>query len=464
MATVTASSSATADVAGEIDAILRDPYFKNTRVGIKIVRLKPSGPAETVFEKEPTRPLIPASNLKLVTTAAALDALGPQFVFRTRLLHKADTLAIVGDGDPSLGDAEALAGTGWKSTTLFEKWADAIAAKGVKSAAGLVYDDSIFDATYVHPDWPEDQIHKRYVAGVAGLNFNANCFDFYLRPQGPGKLVDYTVDPETTYATVANSCVGGNKNAVWLSRLPTSSKIELRGQTDGANAKPISVTVENPALFTATVLRDVLDKAGIKIAGTVKRDSSVRTAPDGWQPLAVYETPIAQVLARSNKDSMNVYAEALCKRLGAQAGGPGGVGSWQTGTAALGKYLQSLGIDAGQFTIDDGCGLSRKNLISPAALVAVLEHEFAAAHRDVYLTSLAVAGVDGTLDDRFAGSSLRERVIGKSGFISGVSALTGFAKAKDGSTFAFSILFNGIADGTNGRAKALQEKIVQTLD
>ena len=455
-----------ADVTDSIEGVLRDPYFKKVQVGIKIVKLGEKAPATPVYEKDAVRPLIPASNLKLITTAAALDKLGPQFVFRTRLLQKADTLAFVGDGDPSLGDAEVLEGTGWKSTTLFEKWAEGVAARGVKSAAKLVYDDGIFDSRYVHPNWPEDQIHKRYVAGVGGLNFNANCLDFYLRPKGAGQVVDYTVDPLTSYAPVANSCVGGSRSAVWLSRLPSSNKIELRGQADAANAKPISVTVEDPSLFTSTVLRDVLKKGGIDVGGEVTRDATVRAAVNDWQELAVYETPLAQVLARANKDSMNLYAEALCKRVGAAAAQSAtpGVGSWATGTAAVGDFLRSVGVDAAQFSLDDGCGLSRKNVVSPAAIVAVLQHEFYAPHRDVYLTSLSVAGVDGTLKDRFDTSTLRERVIGKSGYISGVSGLSGFVKAKDGSTYAFSILFNGIAEGTNSRAKVLQERIVQSID
>lgn len=462
MAMLSASTTVSrADVAGGIEAVLRDPYLKKVQIGIKIAKLGPTGPAATIYEKEPTHPLTPASNLKLITTAAALDKLGADFVFRTKLLQKGDTLALVGDGDPSLGDAEALEGTGWHSTTLFEKWAEVLAGRGVKSAGKLVYDDSIFDEHYVHPDWPPDQLHKRYVAGVAGLNFNANCLDFYLKPKGIGAVVDYTVDPSTSYAPIKNSCVGGKANAVWLSRLPNSNTIELRGQIDMANQKPVSVTVENPPLYTATVLRDVLNKCGVTVAGDVKRDPTVHTQTD-WQTLVTYETPIASVIARANKDSMNLYAEALGKRIGAQTDKAGG--SWKSGTAGVGDFLKSLDIDAGQFNLDDGCGLSRKNVISPAAIVAVLQHEFYAKHKDVYLASLSVAGVDGTLKDRFNGSPLRERVIGKSGFIDGVSALAGFVKAKDGSTYVFSILFNGIAAGTNSRAKVLQEKIVQTLD
>ncbi|MDB5328830.1 MAG: dac [Phycisphaerales bacterium] len=462
MAAFAATSLVQADVSSTIEGVLRDPYLKNVRVGVKIAKLNGESPATVIYEHEPTRPLTPASNLKLITTAAALDTLGPDFVFRTRLLQKDSTLALVGDGDPSLGDAEALEKTGWTSTTLFEKWAESVKARGVKGFGKLVYDDSIFDEKYVHPTWPANQIHLRYVAGVAGLNLNANCLDFYLQPKGKGAVVDYRVDPTTTYAPIANTCVGGTKNAVWLSRAADSNKIELRGQTDAANGKPISVTVDDPSKFTATVLADTFKKAGIPIEGDIERDATVRAAADSWQPLAVYETPITTIIARANKDSMNLYAEALCKRVGAKVSGESG--SWANGPAAVGAFLQSIGVSADQFSFDDGCGLSKKNVISPGAILAVLEHEYRSKHRDAYLTSLAVAGVDGTLKDRFGGSGLRERVIGKSGFIASVSALAGFVKAKDGSTYVFSILFNGIAEGTNSHAKLLQEKIVAAVD
>ena len=455
------SSIAAADVKSGIEAVLRDPYLKNVRVGIKIVKLGDKAPGDTIYELEPTKPLTPASNLKLVTTAAALDTLGPDFQFRTRLLKNGNTLALVGDGDPSLGDSEALSKAGWKSTTLFEKWGEALIAAGVKSADKLVYDDSIFDGPFVHPSWPPDQLNERYVAGVAGLNFNANCIGVSLTPRGNGVVADVATDPPTSYVTVVNTCVGSSRNAVRLGWIDGTTKLQVRGTIDAPNGVPFWCTIADPPAYTATVLRDVLVKAGVTITGEVTRDPTVRQHAADWQPLAVYETPIAQVVARANKDSMNLYAEALAKRTGAAKGG---VGNWKTSAEAIGAFLQSIGVPADQFSLDDGCGLSRKNVVSPNVLVSVLEREFYGPGREPYLASLSIAGVDGTLKDRFAGTKLRERVIGKSGFINGVSALAGFVKAKDGSTYIFSILFNGIAEKSNSHAKTIQEKIVQTLD
>ncbi|HEY0007864.1 MAG TPA: D-alanyl-D-alanine carboxypeptidase/D-alanyl-D-alanine-endopeptidase [Tepidisphaeraceae bacterium] len=445
----------------DISAVLRDPYFKNVKAGVKIVRLSenPATESTVLFEHQPALALIPASNLKLITTAAALEKFGPDFRYRTSLLQKGASLAIIGDGDPTLGDAELLKPLGWHSTTLFKKWAAALSERGLKSADELLVDDSIFDNTFVHPNWPTDQLHKRYVAGVGGLNFNANCLDFYLETRGVGEKVAFTIEPQTEYAPVQNECVQGSRSAVWLSRMPGAREIILRGQIDRSNQEAISVTIDDPGLFAGHALRDAFGRGNIAIAKAPERQKV--TPADGWQTLAVHETPIEQVLARANKDSMNLYAEALCKRLGqAETGEPG---SWPSGTAAIGNYLKSIGIPAEQFTLDDGCGLSRKNTISADAVVQVLQREFAAPHRELYLRTLAVAGVDGTLKDRFSSSRLRERVLAKSGFIDGVSSLSGYVKAADGQWYAFSILFNGIAKGTNSTAKRMQEKIVEAI-
>lgn len=456
---------ARADMKDSIDAVLADPYLKRVEAGVKIVRLGESPEKSvTLYERGATTPLIPASNLKLITTAAALDGLGADFHFRTLLVQSGTKLAIVGDGDPTLGDAEMLKKVGWQSTTTFKTWGEALAARGLKQVDSLVYDDSILDGTFVHPNWPADQLHKRYVAGVAGLNFNANCLDFYLKPNARGATVSYETDPPTEYAKVENNCTYTDRNAVWLSRAATSRSIELRGQTNGANGEPISVTIDEPPLFTATVLQETFAKAGVAIAGSPTRDA-VRSKLGEWVTLAIHETPIEQVIARANKDSMNVYAEALCKRLGA-AKSPTEPGSWKTGTTAVGAFLQSVGVPAGEFSLDDGCGLSRKNTISPNAIVHVLMHEHFAARREAFIASLSVAGTDGTLKDRFDTiPAFHQRVIGKSGFIDGVSSLSGFLKSKDGqTTYAFSILFNGIGKGTNSNAKRLQERIVAAIE
>lgn len=455
-----------ADLASDVDAVLRDKLLSNATVGIEIVALgDTAGESKVLLRRKHETPLIPASNLKLITTSAALERFGADFKFDTQLVKHGDDLVIVGDGDPTLGDVELIRKYGWTTLTVFESWAAGLKQLNIKSVANIRVDDSVFDTQFVHANWPADQLNLRYVAGVGGLNLNANCIDFYLGATAKGSVVNYVLDPPTNYATVRNACYTSDQNAVSLAMEPGTRAINLRGTSPGSRV-PISVTIDDPPMFAATVLSETLAKAGITMTGTVQRDRSVRQAlasnADGYAVLAHHTTPIGVVLARANKDSMNLYAESLCKRLG--FGVTGEPGSWQNGPAATSAFLSSLDIPREQFSLDDGCGLSKKNGISAGAISAVLQHMYFSPNRQAFFDSLAVAGVDGTLDDRFKGTDLRARVFGKSGFVNGVSSLSGYFKGKNDRWYAFSILMNGIPNKSNSQIKPLQEKIVRAAE
>jgi serine-type D-Ala-D-Ala carboxypeptidase/endopeptidase (penicillin-binding protein 4) len=254
-----------------------------------------------------------------------------------------------------------------------------------------------------------------------------------------------------------------------VNRQPGTNIILVKGEVP-SNGVRTYVTVHDPSLYAGTVLAELTAAGGIKMSGEVKRDVTIRkqdpsaqAAAGKWTIVGVHETPLSAVITRMNKDSVNLYAEALCKRMGFDAA-KGASGNWQNGGAATAAYLKSVGIPETDFTLADGCGLSRKNEISPRALVRVLCSEFYGKNREAYIASLSVAGVDGTLDDRFRGSDLRKRVFGKSGFIEGVSAVTGYLQAKDGQWYAFAVMVNGIPRLSNGEVKLLQERIVKAVD
>jgi D-alanyl-D-alanine carboxypeptidase/D-alanyl-D-alanine-endopeptidase (penicillin-binding protein 4) len=473
------AASARADLRADVQKVLDDKLLHKGRVGVEIVRLgEKAAEDEVVFQSEANAPFVPASNLKLVTTAAALEGLGVRFRFQTALvLLPNGDLVLIGDGDPSLGDAEYLKKAGWGTGTLFERWA--VQLKDIRKrrqVRDVIVDDSVFDQQFLHPNWPTDQIHKRYAPEVGGLNLNVNCVDFQVQATAPGRLVRYTMDPNTSYVSVRNSCLGGNENKIWLSREASSNDIILRGEAKGSTQAPVSVTVHDPPMFAATVFAEMLTNKGVQRSGGVKRQHGFRERRDqggdenaGWEVIGVHDTPLTTVLARTNKDSMNLYAESLCKRLGREAGKVSGGkkegGSWAAGTVAVADFLRKLGVDEKEFALDDGCGLSKHNLVSPHALTRVLAHEYHGKAREAYMTSLSIAGVDGTLEDRFRTHDMRDlrgRVVGKSGYINGVRTLSGFLKCKDGQYYAFSILMNRIPDDPT--VKVLQEKIVRAMD
>ena len=468
-----------ADLDRGIQAILKDKLLARAAVAVEVVQLGDTPAQDRVLLRHRGEtPLIPASNLKLVTTAAALDGLGSNFRFQTLLVQRGEDLVLVGDGDPTFGDAELLRKVGWETTTVFQNWAQQLRKAELLAFRHVLVDDSIFDETFVHPGWPADQEQARYVAQVAGMSLNLNCIDFFVRGSAPGNPATFRMNPSTSYAPVHNAVVSGGDNAVWINRNRGANDITLRGTCPSSGEVAASVTIHDPALFAATVLAETLKANGVHVEGKVARDRTVRETllsnaqsairnPHSTKPriLAVHETPLPHVLARANKDSVNLYAESLCKRLGATTSA---TGSWPTGAAAMGAFLRRLGIAESQFKLDDGSGLSRENVISADAITAVLRFNYHGSNRNEYLASLAVGGVDGTLDERFrpgtVAPELKARVFGKSGYIVGVSALSGYLKARDGNWYTFCILMNNLPRGSNGRAKYLQDQIVKAID
>ncbi len=247
----------------------------------------------------------------------------------------------------------------------------------------------------------------------------------------------------------------------------------MTGQTPGRGTARVETTVHDPPLYAAQLLAETLGAGGVKVTGQVRRDRTARqrrmeagaAGAAEWPVIGIHETPITTVLGRANKDSVNLYAESLCKRLGADLAKSSG--TWENGTAAVAAFLKHVGIPESEFHLDDGCGLSKENRISPHALATVVAFDFAGKNHDAFFDSLSVAGVDGTLEHRFEAPALRDlrqRVFGKSGFVEGVSTLSGLLKAKDNNWYAFSIMMNGIPRGSNPEIKPLQERIVRAID
>src|SRR5579859_1631312 len=243
-----------ADLAGEVDAVLRDKLLAKASVGIEMVRV---GDGKEVYEHQSRTPLTPASNLKLATTSAALDKFGSDFKFRTALyLHDGD-LVLIGDGDPSMGDSEYLKRVGWHTTQVYETWAAQLKKMGVSTVRNIIIDDSVFDEDTLHPHWPSNQIDHWYVAEVGGLNFNINCVDIMIDASQPGR-VRFSVSPNTHYLNVENTCVAG-QNAVQLGRKPGTNDVVLRGEAAAAVPGPFQETVHDPSMYAGAVLAEVVE-------------------------------------------------------------------------------------------------------------------------------------------------------------------------------------------------------------
>lgn len=447
------------DMAADIRAVLGDKALANGVAGVSVARLGGGGgEVNFVFRSNGDKPLIPASNLKVLTTSAAMATLGPDFRFRTQLLYRDGDLYLIGDGDPTLGDPELGKRTGWAFDTVFKQWAAELKKQGINQVRHVYIDDSIFDSEFVHPSWPTNQLMFDYAAEVGGLSFYFNTVDVFVKAGKGGASV--SAEPPTGYVKLSSEVKVGDKNGVSGSRGRGDNDIVVRGEVKAGGEDKFEMTVFDPGMYAGTVLFETLKREGISMSGGVGRNNGARAAaaaqPGAFKTVGALETPISVVLGRCNKDSANLYAESLAKRLGAK--GSGRQGSWETYRAVAGAWLQRIGVPTSQFVLDDGCGLSRLNRISADGMVRVLAYDFAAGHRDQFIASMSVGGVDGTLTNRFEGD-LKGRVFAKSGFINGVSTLSGYVKTKSGQWYAFSILMNNVSG-----VRALHERIVRAVD
>ncbi len=435
-----------------LNTLLAAPSVKGDSISLDIVEVTPNGPV-SLFSHDATTPLGPASNCKLLTTAAAFERYGPKAAFKTQLFKSGDDLILLGGGDPGLGDSKLAAEAGEKPTTAFDNWATQLKQAGITQYRDLIVDDRIFDNQWIHPNWPADQRLTWWSAPIGGLNFNANCLDWI--PKVAGKAVSLELIPDTSYISVTIKATRGSSNKISLIRPATSNKFELRGTLSTSASTPSSVPIYDPGLWTGTILHDVLTQSGITSSGQIRRPNNGEQFSQGTL-LATHDTPILSVIRRANTNSLNMMAEGLCKRLGYDA--TGAPGSWDSGTAAVKAYVTSLGAKPDWLTLDDGSGLSNKNRVAARAFTTVLAHVAARPDGDQFVATLAIPKEDGTLERRFKSMSVAAHVHAKTGHINGVSTLSGYIDAGN-RQFAFSILVNK----HQGNVNPWQDQICQAL-
>ena len=434
---------------GRLANLLADAQVKGADVGIHIMEVTARGPVE-VYAYHADTPLTPASCAKILTTSTAFETYGPKATFKTQLWRIGDDLLLLGGGDPAFCDAKLSAAAGLQVTSIYDSWADTLKKAGITAYRDLVLDDRVFDYQFVHPNWPADQSLAWYQAPIGGLNFNANCLDWIPKVTAGG--VGAVLIPETSYISVVNKAKRGATNNVWMWRPTDSNRFELRGTIAASASEPESVTIVDPGLWAASILRDRLSANGVQSAGTVKRIPDAGMGNVQAQMLAMAETPILSVIKRANKNSLNMMAEGLCKRLGHDATGK--PGSWENGTAAVAAYMQKLGVPGDLVKMDDGSGLSSKTHIAPRALTAALAHVAAREDGALYVDTFAVPSEDGTLKNRFKGLPVANGIHAKTGHIKGASTLSGYIDVPGegggaGRRLVFSIMVNRYVGNVN---------------
>ena len=431
-----------------LDAVLDRPALASVFWGVEVRSL---ATGKVLYSRNGDKAFRPASTLKLVTTAAALDAFGPDTRLRTTVetAGRLDVTGrilgdvfLVGRGDATLGGGRYGDGHPLRA---FEEMADALRAAGVKRIEGrVVGHEGLFAGERRGNDWGWEDLVWSYGAEVSALSFNDNSVGLKLSPgEQPTDPAILDLVPPSRYYRVLSSVTTappGATTELRLTRDAGTSVIRLSGAIAIGDAPWQGwAALEDPARYAATVFTEVLESRGIAVLGGVVTSSL--PLPAGVRELAAHESPtLAEIVQSVNKDSRNLHAEALLRLLGARLSGEG---SEAAGRIAVGEFLKRQGVRTEAWGVEDGSGLSRSDVLTPAGLVDLLvamdRHPHAAAFRE----SLPIAGVDGTLKTRMKGTRAEGRVLAKTGTLALVNALAGYVTTARGERLAFAALANG---------------------
>ncbi|MEO8499524.1 MAG: D-alanyl-D-alanine carboxypeptidase/D-alanyl-D-alanine-endopeptidase [Vicinamibacteria bacterium] len=430
-----------------IEAILKREVFRPAIVAIDIRDLDTG---KVLFEKNATTNLKPASTMKLFTTAAILDAEGrsgepPATSVETagRLDNLGRILGdvyLVGRGDPNLSDRFEWRG----EKSPFDQLAKDIREAGITRVEGRVIGyDGLFTDESIPESWTADDLVWSYGAEVSALSAFDNSLRLRLEPgerEGdPARLIE---EPLTGFMRIENRALTsapGTKAEVSLSRPLGSRHVVIEGSLPQLGAAWTSaIAAPEPTLFATTLFVEALERHGVSVRDDVI--ASRKPLPASLRPLASIHGPaVAEQIQVVNKESQNLHAETLLRRLGLAVFKDASV---ESSLKAREAFLKGLGVRIEDTAMYDGSGLSRSDLVTARAevdlLVAMAHHPLAKAFRE----SLPIAGVDGTLKRRMVGTKAQGRVFAKTGSLSHVNALAGYVDAISGRHFAISIIVN----------------------
>ncbi|MBN2018721.1 MAG: D-alanyl-D-alanine carboxypeptidase/D-alanyl-D-alanine-endopeptidase [Sedimentisphaerales bacterium] len=452
IAVICIGGAASAELTERLDAIVGAQTQANVRIAVQVVNPETG---TIVYSRNASMPMVPASNMKIITTAAALKYLGPDFFYQTRVGLVGESLAVIGSGDPVLGDKQTAEKNFFDPRWMLKDIAQQLFTADITTITDIIVDSTVFDDERVHPSWSKDELNRWYACEVSGLNYNGNCVEIIA--ETIGSKVQLTLDPPTAYVTIINKCTPtlNPPNTVWGAREANSNVITVLGSCY-RQCQPIRVTIDRPPAFLGFLLAEELKRAGVSVRGHLLEKEI--TASDKLRTIAVYRSSLWDVLERCNKDSLGLAAEALVKTVAASKQPNGKGGSWQAGRGLNSGYLLSLGIPTDQFYIDDGSGLSEKNLLSAHAISTVLCDLYKNASWPNYKKTLAVGGMDGTIDKYFNEPAYKGKIFGKTGYIEGVKSFSGVCTTGGGER-----IFSIITNKANGNTRQAINDVVKAI-
>jgi D-alanyl-D-alanine carboxypeptidase/D-alanyl-D-alanine-endopeptidase (penicillin-binding protein 4) len=440
----------------DIDAVLKDSAFRSVVPSLKVVALS-SG--EVLYDANSELYIRPASNMKLLTSAAALHILGPAYRFRTTVSY--DSLAadssvghlyLRGYGNPDLGSDD------------IDSMARGMAERGLRRVTGdIVADETFFDSLSWGAGWMWDDEPAPYQAYISALGVNRNCVMVTVAVDSTTMQTVVTTEPHTAYVRVVNSSrvvTDTVRERLTISRpasYPPNTIVVAGEMLSTSEPREEELTVLNPSLYAGTLFAEALRRHGVAVDGQVRPGG----VPPGVIERFTHVEGIDSAVVHLNKVSDNLSTEMLLKSLGATLFAP--PGSAAGGRYAVNGFLAAHGIDSARHRMADGSGLSHYSLLRVGLLVDLL---VAMYHRSdlfpLYFASLPIAGVDGTLSSRMKATSAEGNVRAKTGTISGVSSLSGYVRTRDGEFLAFGMTMQDFI-APSSRYRLIQDRICELL-
>lgn len=450
----------------EAQAALRDLQAQLTTVfnapvmahGVWGVHVRSLDRGDVLFAHNANKLMMPASNMKILTMAAAAEQLGWDYRFLTTLETLGSIedgtlrgdLIVRGGGDPTISTRDR------RNEQVFDEWAAALRSAGITAIDGrIIGDDQAFDDEGIGPGWSWDYLEAGYAAPVGALQYNENTADLIVAPGvAAGDPAIIRISPGAGYTlinrVVTREAAGpeGPRGTITIQRRIDSPTLVVSGTIPlGSEEIRRTVAVVNPTLYFAQSLKDALIARGITVSGDAVDIDDVApelTGNGGSHERHVLVTthspPLRDVGTVLMKVSQNQYAETFLKAIGAARGG---IGSTNAGRRAAAELFAGWGIPSDGYVMSDGSGLSRYNYIAPETVTTILARMHAdPRHRDAFLATLPIAGKDGTIATRMRGTPAEGNAVAKTGSIANVRSLSGYVKTRNGETLAFSIIAN----------------------
>lgn len=448
-------------------AALKKHDVRRARIGVCVRRISDG---REIFAHNHNELYEMASNTKLLTTAAALWALGADYEFRTPVLANGPIvegvlqgdLAVVGGGDPN------FSGRLYGDTMhVPREMAAAVQRAGIREITGdLLMDDRFFDRVYRAPGWPGGELLWWYAAPVSALAFNDNCTDIRVQAGAAvGRPATHSAKPLAPPMRIVNKCVTcpkGERGGVTFEK-NDAGELVIGGRIPLGDARTESIAIGEPALFFAAALRTELERLGITVRGRARLAASDETAPASAREIFVWRSRLIDAVNVANRRSQNFYAEQILKTLGAVRTGKG---SFESGCSIVREFARAAHLPDSTVVTVDGCGLSMGNRATPQAVAGLLEVMYRSHLQKPFMASLAVNGeAETTLRNRLREKHIVGRIRAKTGTIKseGVSALSGYAEAHNGEIYVFSILSNDFKPDQLYLVRTLEDAICEAM-